>query len=169
MSDLRQQIERCARGRVCVMGLGNVDYGDDGFGVRLAEQLSAAGLGDVVIAGNRPERHIGRIAEHGFDHLIFLDAAEFGAEPGSVVFLNSGEMSARFPQVSTHKMSLGLLAALAESNGRLKAWLLGVQPESVKQCREMTPAMQQTLGVLKELLQTVVSQSGKMLHARRVA
>ena len=36
MSDLRLQLERCFRGRVCVVGVGNVDWGDDGLGVRLA-------------------------------------------------------------------------------------------------------------------------------------
>ena len=97
MPDLREQLEHCFQGRVCLMGLGNVDYGDDGLGVRLAEQLAAEGLADVVIAGTAPERFIGRVAGAGYDHVIFLDAVEFGGVPGSVVFLNSEEMAATVP------------------------------------------------------------------------
>ena len=42
-------------------------------------------------------------------------------------------MAARFPQVSTHKISLGLLARLDRGAvARRKAWLLGVQPESLR-------------------------------------
>ena len=95
-------------GRVCFMGLGNVDGGDDGFGVRLAEALARAGVPDVVIAGTAPERLAGRCADRGFDHLVFLDAVDFGAAPGSVVFLNSQEMAARFPQISTHQHFAGI-------------------------------------------------------------
>ena len=50
MKDLRQQLAELLQGRVCLMGLGNVDCGDDGFGVRLAEDLLKAGVPDVVIA-----------------------------------------------------------------------------------------------------------------------
>ena len=159
MPDLRQQLQQCFKGRVCLMGLGNVLYGDDGFGVRLAEELkseirspksegnpksegrsedpgsSCSDFGlwrHVIVAGTTPERVIGRVADESFDHVIFLDAVEFGGAPGSVVFLNSGEMTARFPQISTHKISLGLLTKWAEVNGKTKAWLLGVQPESRK-------------------------------------
>ena len=37
------------------MGLGNIDCGDDGFGVRLAEELLEAGVPDVEVAGTAPE------------------------------------------------------------------------------------------------------------------
>ena len=39
MPDLREQLQQLFQGRVCLMGLGNVTYGDDGIGVRLAEEL----------------------------------------------------------------------------------------------------------------------------------
>jgi hydrogenase maturation protease len=133
------------------MGLGNPDYGDDGLGVRLAERLLESGVADVVIAGANPERYIGLAAE-GVDNLVFLDAVEFGGAPGSAVLLNAEEMTARFPQISTHKISLGLLAKCAESNGATKAWLLGVQPGSIRQGQALTPAIEKTLAALCDLL-----------------
>jgi hydrogenase maturation protease len=84
--------------------------------------------------------------------LVFLDAVEFGAAPGSVVFLNSAEMAGRFPQVSTHKIALGVLAQCAETNGSTRAWLLGVQPESLQAGQPLTATMEQTLSVLREYL-----------------
>ena len=152
MNDLRQQLQQCLKGRVRLMGLGNVNYGDDGFGVRLAEELVAAGVPGVIIAGTTLDRYLGRVVDEGFDHLVFLDAVEFGGAPGSVVFLDSGEMAARFPQVSTHKISLGVWAMWVEATGRTKAWLLGVQPESLKPGQSLTPTMQTTLASLRQLL-----------------
>ncbi len=63
---------------------------------------------DVVFAGTAPERLVRHCADKGFDHLVFLDAVDFGGRAGSVVFLDSQEMAARFPQISTHKISLGI-------------------------------------------------------------
>jgi hydrogenase maturation protease len=152
MPDLREQIQQCLQGRVCLMGLGNVDDGDDGFGVRLAEKLEAEGLADVIVAGTMPERFTGTVTDNHYDYLLFLDAAEFGGAPGSVVFLNAEEMAARFPQISTHKISLGLLAKWIEDSGKTKAFLLGVQPLSLKTVQELTPTVQATLDVLSGLL-----------------
>jgi hydrogenase maturation protease len=192
MPDLRDQLQQLFQGRVCLMGLGNEGYGDDGFGVRLAEALkpearspkaerrpkpeirsdtfdcgssdlgirpsfgprpSDFGLGiQIVIAGKTPERWIGQVADSRFDHILFLDAVDFGGAPGSTVLLNSAEMIARFPQISTHKISLGLLAKQAEANTQTEAWLLGVQPASLRPGEGLSPTVQATLRLLHELL-----------------
>ncbi len=179
MPDLRERLEQLLQGRVCLMGLGNVDCGDDGFGVRLAEELKSEGRSpkaerrpksegrnqalsggasdagpqsQVIIASTSPERWTSRVADEEYDHVVFLDAVEFGGAPGSVVLLNSDEMAARFPQVSTHRLSLGLLGKQAAANGRTRVWLLGVQPGSVKPGEELTPAVRATLELLHDLL-----------------
>ncbi len=135
-----------------MVGLGSSDYGDDGFGSQLARELMEAGLPDVMVAGTAPERFLGRLIDKGFDHVVFLDATEFGAEAGSLVFLEAGEMAARFPQISTHKISLATLAAWIESSGNTRAWLLGVQPESIQQGGGLSAAVRRTMGMVKELL-----------------
>jgi hydrogenase maturation protease len=152
MPNLRRRLEQLLTGRVCFMGLGNVEYGDDGFGVRLAEDLINAGVPDVIIAAVVPDRWIGQLA--GFNHIVFLDAIEFGGAPGDVVFLDSAEMAARFPQISTHKISLGVLAQWVEATGATKAWLLGAQPESLKAGQQITPALRKTVDLLCELIKS---------------
>jgi hydrogenase maturation protease len=144
--------------RICFMGLGNPDYGDDGFGVQMAEALTAAGVPDVIAAGTAPEQHLGRIASEEFADLVFLDAVEFGAEAGSLFLAGSCEIKVRFPQISTHKLSLAVLAQLAEANGKTRAWLLGVQPESLKPGQALSPAVQRTVKIVRELLTRCQSQ-----------
>jgi len=196
MADLRDQLRETLRGRVCLVGLGNLDLGDDGFGVRLAERLSQRGTrnaergrpkaehepwrhglepfpfpeGEGQISGEAPaepargngwirviaatqlERCIGRLADGGFDTVLFLDAVEFGATPGSVVLLNSREMAARFPQISTHKISLGSVAQLIEAEGRTNAWLLGVQPASLRTGGELSPPVQAAVEIVSQVI-----------------
>ncbi|HTZ96368.1 MAG TPA: hydrogenase maturation protease [Terriglobales bacterium] len=150
MGDLRQQLGQSLSGRVCFMGLGNIDYGDDGFGVRLAEELTAAGVADVIVAATTPDRWISHFT--GFDHIVFLDAVEFGGAPGGVAFLDSAQVAARFPQISTHKISVQVLARWVELTGTTKAWLLGAQPVSLKPSSQLTPTLQVTLRSLRQLL-----------------
>ena len=160
MPDLREQLQCLLRGRVCMMGIGNVDHGDDGLGVNLAEAISArltssgaASLAHHVInAGTTPERLIGSITEKNYDHLIFLDAVEFGGAPGSVLLLNAEETAARFPQISTHKLSIGLLARCIKTGAGTNVWLLGVQPGSLKRSQGLSPAVQRTMEMLDQML-----------------
>jgi hydrogenase maturation protease len=157
MQDLRDEIRGCFSGRVFLMGVGNIACGDDGLGAILSESLLDRMKGGmefapghaVINAGETPERFLK--AAEGFDHLIFLDAVEFKGTPGSVVFLDSEETAGRFPQVSTHRPSLGLLARLVEHSGT-KAWLLGVQPGSLKQGHSLTQEVKATLEILGDML-----------------
>jgi hydrogenase maturation protease len=171
MNDLRRQLTNALHGRVCWVGLGNTEYSDDAFGVRLAERLFEAGLPNVVIAGKSPDRYMGEITGRGFAHVVFFDTVEFGGASGSTIFVNASEIVSRFPQVSTHKISLGLLAKWVEASGRSNAWLLGVQPRSIARGGQLTPAVATTLDALCELLidlrtpeETVV---GETLGARK--
>lgn len=152
MRQLREHLRRYLSGRVCIIALGNCEYGDDGFGVRLGEQLQQAGMRNVVLAGTTPDRCIGRVVEQHFEQVLFLDAVEFAAAPGSVILLDGLEICSRYPQISTHKISLGVLARWIEAGERTKVWLLGVQPESMKVGHGLTATMQRSLEVLRELL-----------------
>ena len=149
--DLREILGRCLGGRVCFVGLGNPEFGDDGFGVRLAERLAGAGTLEVVVAGTCPERVLGAVARRSPDAVVFLDAVDFGGEPGSVVLLSRDQMMERFPQVSTHRMALGTLALWMESSGA-RAWLLGVQPESLAAGSGLRPRVAGSLESLAAIL-----------------
>ena len=154
MTNLREQLQQCLVERTCFLALGNVDYGDDGLGIRLGERILAAGVPDVVIAGTNPERCLGGLADKRFDHVLFLDAVEFGAAPGSVVLLDASAIEARFPQISTHKISLATWSRWVETNGA-KAWLLGVQPESLKPGQRLSETVEAALEALSALLQSL--------------
>ncbi|MGE5203975.1 MAG: hydrogenase 3 maturation endopeptidase HyCI [Chlamydiota bacterium] len=168
MQGLGQKLQHTLQGRICVMGVGNVDYGDDGFGVYLAEELAAGGVADVIIAGTTPEHYLGQIVEEGFDHLLVVDAVNFGEEPGTVVFLNAAEIAATFPQISTHKISLGLLARVVEEAGT-RVWLLGAQPESLNPGQELSATMEASMEIIHLLLRDLrASQKAEAAFASRM-
>lgn len=159
MPTLLAQLESCFGQEACLLGLGNPEYGDDGFGVRFAEAAAKAGVPRVTVAGTTPERSMRPLLEQGCPRLILADAVDFGGDPGAVVFLGASEIIARFPQISTHRLSLGILARWAEATGRTNVWLLGVQPASLARGSELTPVVQNSLNMLTRLLARVARSS----------
>lgn len=148
--DLFEQLKTLT-GSVCLIGIGDVDYGDAGFGVRLAEELLAAEVPGVIVAGTAPERCIGFV-DGVFQHLLFLGSIALAAIPGSAVLLDSRQIAARFPRSPTEENSLGGLAQWIEAHKKIKVWFLGVQPESLELGRQLSRTVQATLETLTDSL-----------------
>jgi len=156
MPDLRDDLRRRLTGRVCLMGIGNPDRGDDGLGVRLAEAVRAAGYPGVIVAERTPEQWVAEVVRGGWQTVLLLDAVEMGATAGTVVLLDAREIAARFPQVSTHKLSLGTIARLIEAEGAMRVCLLGVQPQCVGHAAGLSDPVRTTLEILRTLLVEVL-------------
>jgi hydrogenase maturation protease len=131
MPQLLAQLRSFARQSTLWVGVGNPACPHDNAGLRLAELLDQSAIPHVVRAGPNPERWITSVDLASYQHVVFLDAVDLGANPGSVVLLSANDIAARYPQVSTHKISLGLLARYVESSSRARAWLLGIQSQVV--------------------------------------
>jgi hydrogenase maturation protease len=176
MNDLRLELERCLQGKVCLMGIGNEAMGDDGLGARLAQALGerldpgatqplglpekAPGRLEVIVAGVSPERWLGTIADGGVDQVLLVDAVEFGEVPGSVILLSAAEIKSRYPQISTHKISLGLLAEWLERATGAPVWLLGVQPASLEPGSALSPKVRLAVHILVEWMREFTGTTG---------
>ncbi len=152
MEDLSSTLAGLLNGRTAFVGIGNTDRGDDGLGVRLAEALRDAGLDHVLIADTTPENYAAALARERYDTVILLDAVRSGGEPGSVILMEASGVRSAFPQVSTHRLSLGTLAGIFTSGNETKVWLLGICPASIKTGRGLSGAVRQTVGVLAGLI-----------------
>jgi hydrogenase maturation protease len=149
--DLKHDLARALRGRACFVGVGSDERDDDAFGPALARRVSALGACDVIIAGTAPERWIGALTDGGFDAVVFLDAIQCDAAPGSVLFLNADEIETRFPQVSTHRIALGTLARLVAREGT-RVYLLGVRPLSIEEGSGLSAQVRRTIDALAGLI-----------------
>jgi hydrogenase maturation protease len=148
MSGLAPALEALCRGATAFVGVGNTDRGDDGAGVALARRLRAHGIAHVFDGAIAPERHLAALRDGSFDTVVFLDAVDAGAEPGSIVLLDASAIAARYPMVSTHKLSLGLLARMTAGEGRPRVWLLGIQPDSIAMRPALSAVVENTVSAL---------------------
>ena len=125
MRDLCQDLEALTGATVLWLGLGNPDGGDDAAGLRLADTLRTNHLPAVAKAELHPEQWIARTQIPTGAHIVFLDAAEFGATPGAVTWLDATQIQARFPQISTHRIALSTLARLLLARNASGVWVPG--------------------------------------------
>jgi hydrogenase 3 maturation protease len=169
MHPREQSLTTCLTGRVCLVGVGKDNLGDDSLGLRLAEALAPAPAsrrpGLVILrAGADPERHLRFLATSGFDHIVFMDAVDCGKPPGTVTLLAAEEIKVRFPLLSTHKIPLGVLAEYLEAEGGARVWLLGVQPAAIRFGRNLSASVQTTLEALADLMSDILNPLSPTRH-----
>jgi hydrogenase 3 maturation protease len=152
MLDLGEQLKVLSSAPVLWLGLGNTDAGDDAAGVRLAESLQSRNIPAVETPGLHPERWIAHAQIPQGGHVIFLDAADFDAQPGAVALFDVAQIHARFPQISTHRIALSTLARILLDRGAGGVWLLGIQPASLRLGQALSPAVQFTVELLERLI-----------------
>lgn len=133
-------------GKVCWIGIGNTQRGDDGVGPALIERLANQGW-QTVDAGVAPENHLEKVVNTRPDTLLLVDAADWGGRPGAVQLLEPGDAAAL--SLSTHALSLDLVAAYwAERLPQARIHLLAIQPGSLEWEPALSPAVADTVNQL---------------------
>lgn len=123
--------------RTLVLGIGNVLWGDEGFGPKVVERLKqrhvVAGGVDLVDGGTQGLYLLPLIQDT--DRLIVFDAVDFGKKPGAIVVLRNEEIPAYFGQrpLSLHQTAFTDVLAAAALTGALpeSITLIGVQFENI--------------------------------------
>ncbi|MGB2754979.1 MAG: hydrogenase maturation protease [Phycisphaerae bacterium] len=144
---------------LAVVGIGNALRGDDAFGpavVAALEPCPALRLFDVQAV---PESFLVPIASCGASAVLFVDAADLGAAPGRVAFVEADRLAE--VDVSTHAISLSLVAeairGLARESRRagsrdLSCALLGAQPADLTIADRLSPAMESAVQLTADAL-----------------
>lgn len=119
---------------ILVLGIGNVLWADEGFGVRCVEALaSAVALPEHVrlLDGGTQGLYLLPFLEEA-EALLVFDAIDYGLEPGTLKLVHDGEvpafMGAR--KMSLHQTGFQDVIATAQLLGRCphKLTLIGCQP-----------------------------------------
>jgi hydrogenase maturation protease len=120
-------------GGVLVLGIGNVLWADEGFGVRTVQTLHQRWFTppevQVVDGGTQGLYLLDHVCEAS--HVIVLDAIDFGLPPGTLKVFRDGEVPVWSDTVmSLHQASFQELLSLARLRDRFpqRITLIGVQP-----------------------------------------
>jgi len=149
-SQFEDQIVHFLHGRICLLGIGNRYWRDDGAGSVLAEALHACPEFDVIDAGFVPENFLEVIAGKKPDRILFLDATDFGGTAGQVRLLFPDKVAPS--GLSTHAGSLKMLAEYLQARTRAQVALLAIQPADTAAGDSLSPEVSNTIKTLLEKL-----------------
>ena len=132
MSDTLKDLAARLKGkRFGVVGVGSVMRGDDGAGPEVVAELQRRGFKmPCVDAAEVPENYGGWVPKQELEAVVFVDAVEFGGEPGEcrVIPFEHLMISAS----NTHRMSLHYTVQYLRDQWEGDAILVGIQPKSMK-------------------------------------
>jgi hydrogenase maturation protease len=151
--------------RFLVLGIGNLLWADEGFGVRAVEEFQRRyAVPPEVLAMDGGTQGLGLLPYvQEAEHLIILDAVDFGLEPGTLVEKRDAEVPAVLGSMamSLHQVSFQDVLALCQLTGREPArlCLIGVQPVVLEDYggslsplvkSRLEPAVEQVVAYLRE-------------------
>lgn len=117
--------------RVLVVGVGNILHGDDGFGVEVAQRLSAEELPPHVrvVETGIGGIHLVHELMAGYDALVVIDAVDRGRAPGTVMVINAEVIDVGdLPDSERHDLLADMHLATPE-RALMVAKAAGVLPE----------------------------------------
>ena len=128
--DLKLEIKNRIKGKVAILGIGNILRGDDGLGPKFIELLRAKRIGAALFdCGTAPENYIFPILSTSCDTIDLIDAADLGIAPGTVRVFDLEKIAN--VSFSTHNPSPRLFIDLLKiGKENLNIFVVSVQPKS---------------------------------------
>jgi len=157
--------------KILVAGMGNVLRGDDAFGIRVVEILSAGKrLPENVKVYEAGIGGIGLVQElmSGYDALILVDAIDRGGEPGTLFvvepitqFKKADELKLHESMVDMHYADPSKVLMLAKALNVCppRVFLVGCQPEYVDDAVEgLRPSVGRAVPLAVNEVQAIVRE-----------
>ena len=146
--------------KITVIGLGNILLKDEGVGVHvihiLKERYHFNPFIEIIDGGTLGLDLLPLLEDR--DRILFVDAIDFGGEPGHIGEIEGEEVPSAFQtKLSVHHTGLPdlLLAAKWMDMVSTKICLIGIQPESTESGLEMTELMK---GKKQELVDRAIAK-----------
>jgi len=126
--------------KVVVAGIGNPIRHDDFVGVKIVQDLQGKVSGKVhlIECETVPESFMDEIVELKPTHVLLIDAALMGLNPGEVR-LYDAEKVANIPSISTHTLPIRVFCDYITQLTKTKLALLLVEPGNVEFGEGLTP------------------------------
>lgn len=128
--------------KVAVLGIGNPLRRDDAVGMEIVKLLKGRVQRKVRLleCETVPENFTREIREFSPTHVLMIDAAQLGAEPGEARLVPPERILGM--ALSTHAIPLSLLTEIIKQSINAKVMILGVQPKAIEFGEGLTPELQ---------------------------
>ena len=146
LGDLKTELGDLFRERVCIVGLGNRQRGDDGAGVRVIDQRDKNTGSTWLDAGIAPENFLEVIVNTNPQTVLIVDAVDFDGIPGECRLLHPEALDV--PALSTHAGSLSMLSEYLSARSGARVCVVAIQPQRIDARFELSKPVQETVNEL---------------------
>ncbi len=144
-------------GRIVVAGIGNEIRSDDFVGIKIVRDLNGKVSDRICLieCETVPESFMDEIVELKPTHVLLIDAAMMGLEPGEIRLVDAEKVT-DFPPISTHMLPLRVFCDYIKQLAHAKIALLLIEPDNTEFGQGLSPKVK-TVGkklssMLSELL-----------------
>lgn len=143
-------LKKIFKGKVVIMGMGNILRGDDGLGPLLVERLKDKLNAVCMNAETAPENYLGKIEKINPDTLIIIDAVDLNLVPGDYAILKPEDLLKT--GFTTHDISPLMLVEYLRTKIKAETYVLGVQPQKIGIGDEISERVKKALNRLEEII-----------------
>jgi hydrogenase 3 maturation protease len=156
MQNLKNSLRNNLKGakKIAILGVGSELRADDAAGILIAQELEKIKKPKikVFLGHTAPENLTGEIRKFAPSHLLIIDSAEMGKDPGEVMMFtpeDAGGIS-----FSTHKLPMKLMAKYLSEEIKCRVLMIGVQPKTLEfgkaVSKEISGAVKDIVNLLKD-------------------
>ena len=149
--------------RVAVLGVGSELRGDDQAGLLVAERLrkrckmnGSCPQIELFHGATAPENLTGEIKSYRPSHLILVDAADVGKEPGTVEVISPELISGT--SFSTHMMPLKIIVDYMRDSINCKVMVIGIQPKTLEYAGPVSREIRASVRQVATAIEAVVRE-----------
>jgi hydrogenase 3 maturation protease len=136
--------------KVLIIGIGNYLRSDDGAGPKIIDRLIGSPKVSLLNAETNIERYIEPIRNSNASVLLFIDSMSFGKNPGYCSLVPVDEIIDF--SFHSHNISINRLRDFFH----VPAYILGIEPETLRVGEDLSPLVQQTVNMIVEYLNKLI-------------
>ncbi len=143
------------KGKVVIVGIGNILRGDDGFGPALVEKLKENEKLICIDAGSTPESYTRNIISANPDVILLADAVHLNHKVGEYEILGKNDIVKS--GLTTHDISPRMFIEYLESQIRAEIYMVGIQPQNLSLGEDLSEPVKKSLDEIKNLIMEVTN------------
>ncbi|MBP7087992.1 MAG: hydrogenase 3 maturation endopeptidase HyCI [Candidatus Omnitrophica bacterium] len=141
------------KGRVIIIGVGNILRGDDALGPIFIKKLTQKSKITCFDVGVSPENYIGKIARENPDTILIIDALYLNKPCGEYAILGPSEITNS--GFTTHDISPAIFLELLKIKTNANIYFLGIQPKNTSFGEGLSQEVKSTISSLFKLIMEV--------------
>ena len=154
---MKKSFKDILKGKVVIVGIGNIMRGDDGLGPMLIEELKDKVKAVCIDSATAPENYTGKITKERPDTILIVDAIHLELTPGEYEIMEKNEIETS--GLTTHDISPKMFIDFLDNETSADIYMLGIQPKNISFGDEISDEVKKGIQKIAELIREALKDA----------